>query len=724
MSNDKALETSYLQEVYGELVDTKRELSEMLESATTEGLLALKAMGEDIRLNHDNISDNLDTFATLEMKNREIDQMNIRLRSAEAELKKVKTLLNVPYFGKVNINFLDEDPSSDFYIGVSSFTNKEGTTRIYDWRSPISELFYNNELGKSSYSVNNNTIAVEINKRRQFIIDKDQLIKFFDTSIAIQDDLLLEALERDSLSHMRDITSTIQKEQNVIIRDTSSPVILVNGIAGSGKTSTIMQRVAYLLYLLQQKITSDNILILSPNHRFIDYVSDVLPSLGEKNPLNLTLLQFVQNHLTIQMEEEATYFSRIIKQEVDLQTKQLREKPFIDFIKHSDQLLIAEPDFFKDIVHNQKIIISKKKMLEIYQSTPDYPCLIDKIQATKKRLNSYWESHLMNQAKSRRIQDQILSLTEDAQQKYFGKLLSNDSEATISRYGKILLKKKYRQVTKKIEENKWIDAQKIVEDLYERFSGQKFTPHFEGKRTLDEGVILLTVQHTFIEKINLPKMNFVLIDEVQDYNYAQLSLLLDLFPKTEFTLVGDENQAIFNSTIAFQSIEHLFNKHGHNVKRYDLLSSYRSSGAITKVFRELAENNEKMTIVPIRPDGNQPQILEFCKVEDFLNIVTKIVIDQKVVPLTIITKSEEEAKELSILLEKTPLLESSNIRVQSISLSKGLEFDHVLIYDVSKEKYFSKRDKRILYTSISRAMQNLYITYRGEISPFIQPINS
>ncbi|MCB5955635.1 HelD family protein [Enterococcus sp. CWB-B31] len=719
MSDEQKLEENYLKEVYDELTASHEELSNKVKKSTEEGRSALQTIDEDVRLNHDNISDNLETYAMLEMKNREIDQMNIRIKTAEIELKKVTSLLDSPYFGKINVDFLDEEPAMDFYIGISNFTNKDGEIRIYDWRSPVSELFYNNKLGSSTYIANGNSIHVSINNRRQFIIEEDRLIKFFDTSIAIQDDILLEALERDSQSLMRDITSTIQKEQNVIIRDTENPIILVNGIAGSGKTSTIMQRIAYLLYLLQKKITSDDILILSPNHQFIQYVSDVLPSLGEKNPLNLTMIQFVQKYsnIPLNLEEEEQYFSRINKNKVDEQTKILREKKFVDYLRGSDELLLSNLDFFKEIRFKGKVIITKEKILEIYHSTPDYPQLIDKLQATKKRLSSYWESQLTTQAKSKRIQSQILSLTEDVQKKYFGELIADDSEAGVIRYGRTLLRKKYQRITKAIQQIQWIDNQKMLYLIYSAYT-EKNDYSSADQKSLDEAVILMMISQIFIEKINLPKMNFVLIDEVQDYTPAQLSLLIDLFPHTAFTMVGDENQAIFNSSIDFTNIIRLFKEKNQDVKQYNLLSSYRSSGAITKTFRQLVTNDEKMEIIPIRPDGDQPKLFKFTQQTDLLSILEGI-FSELSGSLTIITKSEAEAKEVAGLMKKNFIEGNNQFQVLPISLSKGLEFDQVLIYDVSSSNYHTDRDKKILYTSISRAMQKLFITYKGEKSPFI-----
>ncbi len=216
-------------------------------------------------------------------------------------------------------------------------------------------------IGPSSYTVRQNKIDTVIKERRQFLLERDRLVKFFDTSVAIQDDVLLEVLGQDETNEMKAITATIQSEQNTIIRDVKSQNILVNGVAGSGKTSAIMQRIAYLLYLYRDTMTSDDLLILSPNHRFIDYISNVLPSLGERNPLNLTIIQLVSQLSAEEIEGEEAYFKRITGENVSEQTERLRSKKFIDNLKQSDPLFLDHPNFIRGLTKNGKTVLSKKR---------------------------------------------------------------------------------------------------------------------------------------------------------------------------------------------------------------------------------------------------------------------------------------------------------------------------------------------------------------------------
>lgn len=708
VNTQKQLEEAYLKNVYQKLIDKRNELRESMDTAKVEGNQSLKEMAGELRLNFDSYLDNLDTFSMIEMKNREIDQMNIKQKNAENQLAKIERLLKSPYFGKVVVDFLDNEPKESFYIGTANFTDDADENLVYDWRSPIAELFYNNMIGPSSYTVRQNKIDTVIKERRQFILERDRLVKFFDTSVAIQDDVLLEVLGQDETNEMKAITATIQSEQNTIIRDVKSQNILVNGVAGSGKTSAIMQRISYLLYLYRDTMTSDDLLILSPNHRFIDYISNVLPSLGERNPLNLTILQLVSQLSAEEIEGEEAYFKRITKESVSEQAEHLRSKEYIDDLKRSDPLFLDHPDFIRGLTKNGKTVLSKKTIEKIYEKVPAHPKLIDRFQATKKALMSEWKNHLLKQAKSPAVQNQVLSLTEDRQLKLFGELISDDSEQSVAAYARKLLQKNYRKITRQIEEMAWVDEHRLFERIYEKRYGSAYV--WQHTRTVDEAVILLAIHHLLVEKVNVPAFRYLLIDEVQDYTLAQLGLLIELFPKTHFTLVGDENQAIFNSSTTFADIMRCFDDYHLPIHRYDLRNSYRSSGAITELFKTYAVDQEKIDIVSIRPQGKEPEYRSFRSSEELLEILAEILASLKGEKAAIITQTEEETQTLQESIKKSSYgLE--NCQIIPLSLAKGLEFDHVILYPFENDRDEQRR-RRQMYTAISRGMKSIVVLER------------
>ena len=709
VNTQKQLEEAYLKNVYQKLIDKKNELRESMDTAKIEGNQSLKEMAGELRLNFDSYLDNLDTFSMIEMKNREIDQMNIKQKNAENQLAKIERLLKSPYFGKVVVDFLDNEPKESFYIGTANFTDDADENLVYDWRSPIAELFYNNMIGPSSYTVRQNKIDTVIKERRQFLLERDRLVKFFDTSVAIQDDVLLEVLGQDETNEMKAITATIQSEQNTIIRDVKSQNILANGVAGSGKTSAIMQRIAYLLYLYRDTMTSDDLLILSPNHRFIDYISNVLPSLGERNPLNLTIIQLVSQLSAEEIEGEEAYFKRITGENVSEQTERLRSKKFIDNLKQSDPLFLDHPNFIRGLTKNGKTVLSKKTIEKIYEKVPAHPKLIDRLQATKKALMSEWKNHLLKQAKSPAVQNQVLSLTEDRQLELFGKLISDDSEQSIVAYARKLLQKKYRKITRQIEEMAWVDEHQLFERIYEKRYGSAYA--WQPTRTVDEAVIILAIRHLLVEKVNVPAFRYLLIDEVQDYTLAQLGLLIELFPKTHFTLVGDENQAIFNSSTTFADIMRCFDDYHLPIHRYDLRNSYRSSGAITELFKTYAVDQEKIDIVSIRPQGKEPEYRSFRSSEELLKILAEILVSLKGEKAAVITQTEEETQTLQESIKKNSYgLE--NCQIIPLSLAKGLEFDHVILYPFENDGDEQRR-RRQMYTAISRGMKSIVVLERA-----------
>lgn len=724
MSNDRTQETNHLHLVYEELLTAQTSYQATINEVNTTGKSVLEQFGGDTKLNFDSYLDNLDTFSMMEMKNREIDQLNLKNASIAKLLEKVNRLLQVPYFGKIDVTFLDTGSDRDvFYIGMNDFTNLEGESRIYDWRSPVASLFYNNVLGTSSYKVNKHEIPVDLNLKRQLIIEEDRLLNFFDTTLAIQDDILLHSLEADSSQYMKDITTTIQQEQNEIIRDESHPLLLVNGIAGSGKTSAIMQRIAYLLYNHRSQITADDILLLSPNSTFIDYISQVLPNLGERNPMNLTLLQFLKFTLRKKaaIESEEAYFNRITAEQVSEQQQVIQSQAFVDYIQQYKEPDLIQPQLFKPILFQRKPLFTAETIFELYKKTPTSSSIKERLSATKEKLLSLWNRYLIKQAKSKQMLDQMQNLTEAEQLKYFDTIITDDNEQELAEFALKRLQRKYRKITTLITEFSWFDPWLLFQTLYESFQHvpyEKNSPEY----TADEVVILLFLKHIFIEDLSNRQMAFILVDEVQDYTEAQILLLLELFPQANFTLAGDENQAIFNTSISFLGLERLLAASRRTVTAYQLLNSYRSSKEITRLFQTLVTNHEKLTIVPIRKDGEKPAFIPCENQETYLNTLTVILTNlADGEDLAIITKHKDDAFLLEEqLLEKISTFHEKKIQVLSIDMAKGLEFDHVIIHDVSANHYgTSEREKKILYTAVSRGMKQVFLPYIGTLTELL-----
>jgi DNA helicase-2/ATP-dependent DNA helicase PcrA len=703
MNNLKA-EKKHLADTYQQLLTRKTVLNSFLTEGRKKDRLAMQSIGEEIRLNFDNFADRLDTFAAIESKNREIDQMNAALQSAERELAAIDRLLDSPYFGKISLQFEDEETIEDFYIGINGFVNENKEGLIYDWRSPIAELFYAKRLGPVSYQVNNQTISAVLEQRRQFIIEKDQLKQAFDTSVAIQDEVLLAALEANN-------SQKIQHEQNVIIRDLAHKNLLVNGVAGSGKTSAVMQRIAFLLYHFREEMTAENVLILSPNSRFIDYISQVLPSLGEKNPLTLTMRQFCQAFPSVDLESEEAYFDRI-QQAPSEAIELLRSADFSRFLQSLSKQLPEELVLqFKPIKRKNVVLFSEETIDTFFQETPKQAPLRDRIQAVKKKLAYAWEERLQKNALAANVHDQVRSLTEDEQRSLLGTVLKDDSEKTIQKAALRLLKKKYAKVTKQINDLTWFDTKQLLADSADYFTHGQITLT-QTTDSLDYTVCLLLIRHLVAEKQPVPALRYLFIDEVQDYTPAQLQFLLCLFPMTAFTLVGDQQQAIFTSAITVSEIQTIFQQQAKSLETYQLTTSYRSSGVITRLFAQMLPKETNLNISAVRPAGKLPQFYA-----NLTDVALVDIVKELKQPVTIITKDSRSSEELKQFFDKQAV--SFHGTVLPIHLAKGLEFKQVLLYDVSAENYHTDQDQRILYTAISRAMEELMVTSKRTFSPFL-----
>lgn len=504
------------------------------------------------------------------------------------------------YFGKVAVDYFDNEKSQPFYIGINGFSS-ENENLVYDWRSPIAELFYNNVLGKSHYLANGAEIFVSIDLRRQFVIAYDQLKHYFDTNIAIEDDVLLAALENSATEQMQAITATI------------------------------MQRIAYLLYSFRQQISADDVLILSPNDKFIQYLANVLPALGEKNPRNLTWRKLLVWQLDKELETESDYFERITKNDVSDQTEILRSRKFAEFVASGSSIL-QQGNYFQAIKLKKKVIIKAELLAEMFATTPPEAGFAERLQGVAAKLNSYWQRRLLKQAQKKAWQDRLLALSETQQQKYFGHLLQDESPKTLQKYTHKLLQQKFAAVTAQIADFSWLQPEKMLADLYQAYTNETYLA--AKVMTVDEATIALFIQHRFIQASPLSRMQYVLVDEVQDYTPAQIFLLSQLFKASRFTLVGDSNQAIFNTNTDFATIAAIFETSKRQVTRYDLLNSYRSSGAITAVFQQLAAQ-ENFTIVPVRPKGKAVTVKHLAKLSDLRNIINEMK------PVTIITKTQK-----------------------------------------------------------------------------------
>lgn len=283
----------HLQQLYQQLSCDIPTLTAQLAELGQTARNVKRDLGTDGHLDLGTYTETLDTFASIEANNRQIDTLNARAQTATTRLAHAKLLLPQAYFAKINLTY-DDDAAEDFYLAKVGYLDTAGNDLVYDWRAPVADVYYANRIGATTYQANNRAIAVTVNQRQQFVIDHDQLIQAIDSQTAIGDPLLLAVLANNRSGGLQEITATIQQEQNAIIREQDHPIVLVDGVAGSGKTSVLLQRVAYQLYQHRDAWTPADILIITPNIAFSRYIRGVLPALGEAEPLSTTYLTLIQ----------------------------------------------------------------------------------------------------------------------------------------------------------------------------------------------------------------------------------------------------------------------------------------------------------------------------------------------------------------------------------------------------------------------------------------------
>lgn len=287
-------EAQHLQVIYQQLTGDIAQLTDQLTRLTQEARTMKQQLNGEGHLDLGTFSDQLETFASIESNNRQIDTLNARRDTAITRLAHAKLLLPQAYFAKLNLDFGDDTPDH-LYLGKVGYTDEDTNDLIYDWRAPVADAYYANRTGATSYQANGRQIPVTVLGRQQFVIDHDHLQQVIDTDTAIGDPLLLDVLASDRRGGLQEITATIQREQNAIIRESTHPIVIVDGVAGSGKTSVLLQRVAYQLYRHRADWTPADILILTPNVAFSRYIRGVLPALGEAEPLSSTYHHLVRS---------------------------------------------------------------------------------------------------------------------------------------------------------------------------------------------------------------------------------------------------------------------------------------------------------------------------------------------------------------------------------------------------------------------------------------------
>lgn len=600
---------------------------------------------------------------------------------------KIEKLIDNPYFARIDFMYRGEDDVEKIYIGRNTFMDNLGDMIIYDWRAPISSMYYDFELGNASYDAPMGKIEGDITLKRQFKISKSNIEYVLESNLSIGDEILQRELSKTSDQKMKNIVSTIQKEQNRIIRNEKNNTLIIQGVAGSGKTSIALHRVAYFLYKYRENLSAENIAIISPNKVFADYISNVLPELGEEPIIQLDLEDIATEELGNKLD-----FEKFIEQvnellEIDDKDKiqRINFKSSLEFISLLDDYInyIDVDNFNEDNLVLDDICIEKEFIRSRYNAYNKKPIM--------ERFNKIAED-IIEKVKLEKISEKIPSKGEIRK--------------------KLLGMCKYKNTL----------------DLYRnffRYINKEELFKFKSKNTLEYNDVFPYIYlKMFIEGINKGNnIKHLVVDEMQDYTPIQYMVLKNMY-KCKKTLLGDFGQCVnpYNSN----SIKLLLDMF-EDSEAVVLNKSYRSTYEIIR----FAQNILKQNIEPIQRHGEKPNIIKCESLQDELKEIENIIIEfnkSSYSTLGIMCKTPTHANEIYNklsqkydvnLLCSDSLEFKDGITISTIHMSKGLEFDEVIIPTVDSNLYKTEYDKNLLYIACTRAMHKLTLTYYGNVTEIL-----
>lgn len=600
--------------------------------------------------------------------------------------KRLTKILAIPYFGR--IDFLEKKENSKvmpIYIGIHTFYDPESrATLIHDWRAPVSSMFYDHELGEAGYRSPSGEIKGVISLKRQYRIRGGKMEFMIESALTVHDDILQKELSSNADDKMKNIVATIQREQNRIIRNEDIRTLIIQGVAGSGKTSIALHRIAYLLYTFRDSISSKDILIISPNKVFSDYTSNVLPELGEETVPETSMEQILSGVLEHKYKYQ-TYFglvNELLEKPSSSLIDRIAYKASFGFISELDKFILhIENTYFKaaDVKLTKYITIPAPFIEEQYLRFNRYPI--------RRRF--------------------------DAMADYMLDMLKIQYTFTVTTTGRNLLKKEIRLM---FAGNNDIQ---VYKDFFKWTNNPGMFKMRKGHTLEYSDLAPLAYLHLALEgNGNQPfRVKHLLIDEMQDYSPIQYKVIQKLFPCRK-TVLGDAGQSVnpYGSSTA-ETIQ----KSLTASEIMKLCKSYRSTFEITDFAQKIHPNAE---LEPVARHGEKPQILQFgSAVEELSGIMGLISTYRKsgYKSLGIICKTEQQARKMADMLKSYAndisfLSSQSSAFVQGIvitsaHMAKGLEFDEVIIPQTDERNYRSEIDKSMLYVAVTRAMHRLTLTF-------------
>ena len=660
-------------------------------------------------------SDGFEALVELSQYINPVTDKIIDYEEEEHKILLLEKMIKSPYFARIDFKFDDEDEFEKIYIGRSSLRkNSYQEMYVYDWRSPIASVFYRFMTGEAFYDAPCGRVTGELNLKRQYEIKNGTLEYFFDSDVQIVDEFLRQLLSQNTTAKMKAIVETIQHEQDVVIRDMENDLLMVQGVAGSGKTSIALHRVAYLMYQgLQTKLSANNIMIISPNSIFEQYISNVLPELGEDNVISSVfedILSELLNGRKIQSRNDFLENLIVNSKYKEISRNSIEFKTSSFFREILDQFLIDIPRQwieFEDVYYEGKCVVSRQILKDKILGRTETPLgikleqledyILEQIFGTGKGRGHKEEKNLIKQEIQKFIKIDIVELYKIlfSNEAYFYSLLQNSNPS-----------QNIKNIWKYTKENLEADS------LY-----------------YDDAIAIAYLYLKIYGTNKYKNIKQVVIDEAQDYYPLQYEIFNFLFSNAKFTILGDMKQTLAKKEdISFyEQIQKILNKKKSSLIMLD--KSFRCTNEILNFSLKFIEQSSQ--IKSFNRNGDSPKVYIADNSEIFIDeIVKEIKLCQEkgFQSICLICKTEKNSTylfnkikhKLDIqLIKNGSVSDLQGVFILPVYMSKGLEFDTVLICDADSQNYHDEDDKNLLYVACTRALHKLSLFCENEVSPLI-----
>ncbi len=658
----------------------------------------------------------LDDIILLSSQDADVQFLENQYEWNEMELQRLTKMEKSPYFGRLDFVESGTGDESTIYIGIYSLM-KDESQEIYvvDWRAPISSMFYNFDLGPAWYEAHDYKEEVRITKKRQYRIEEGRFIYMYDTDSSMYDDILGEVLSKYSDRKLKVIIGSIQKEQNLAIRSDTRRSCLIYGLAGSGKTSIGLHRLAYVLYCNKDTVKAENILILSNNNIFGSYISRILPDLGEKPAETKAFADILEAFMDKDMEIE-DYYSQLkgIESCPDSERlKWIRIKYSADMLQYCIDYFAAFPFRIPVVRYKERIVVSP----ELFQ---------DRLKA-RSSLSFKSRYEMLVNLSQKTIEDFFLLHKEEI----CNDIMECHDEILSAQEVNLLYKRMMHSYVKaarnEIAALNRVEPQKQAAEVLSSYLHQAGEGDEESVRLSDslkrrkllyeDALFYLLIKVLMGEAAPFPNIYHTVIDESQDYNLLQLYIMKHLLPRSSFTLLGDIYQTI-NSVTAIQKYDDYERIFGPGLIQIRLSKCYRSSSDINALAFKLINETDH----PIAAGYSyfartvrKPQYI--ISREPFSCIVPILEKLEKYNSAAVIVNSDEEAIAVKSYLQKykeaqliiSPADEiNSRLVIIPLLLAKGLEFDAVILFNCIYANEKNPHFRRRVYLGCTRALHELY----------------